>query len=213
MQTKLTITFSPDEAERKAVSKILCRYRPRSRRQSVVHLACLALALALTVSYFYHLRATSQFFADVCYAYPVHGEHILAACEADTGNARSQLSRLIYGLVAQLLLITWWLTYSYRRNWRNSFHPLNGRTFTYTISADGLASHEHGKAHSHYPWHAIERIVHERGYTLFFNDRCAALFVGDAHFPDTESAEQFAAHAQQWWQAHHPDDISQKHQK
>lgn len=199
MNNTLSLTFQPTDADRKTVSKILCKYRPHARKQTAVHLFCAVMATILFAAYFYHLRATSQFFADVCYAFPVYDENTIATCEADSSIARDHLSWLIYSLIAQLLLITSWLTYSYRSNWHNTFRSLNGRTFTYTISPKGLDSHEHGKAHSHYPWHAIERMAFDKGYTLFFIDRCAALFVSGEHFATAQDAEQFRERAQEWW--------------
>lgn len=206
---KISITFQPTDADRKAVSKLLCKYRPRVRQQTAAHLAFALIAIALLAAYFHHLRLTSQFFADVCYAFPVYDENTVAACEADSSIARDHLSWLIYSLIAQIPLITTWLTYSYRSNWRNTFHSLNGRTFTYAISADGLDSHEHGKARTHYPWHAIERLAFDKGYILFFIDRCAVLFVSREHFASAQDAEHFWQQAQTWWQARrHPSNQS-----
>lgn len=196
---KDSITFQPSDADRKAVSRLLCKYRPRVRRQSAIHLAFTLIALTLLAVYFYNLRITSQFFADVCFAYGEYDENSIAACEADSSIARDHLSWLIYSLLAQLLLIASWLTYSYRSNWRNTFHSLNGRTFTYTISPNGLGSHEHGKARTHYPWHAIERMAFDKGYILFFIDRCVALFVSEKHFATAQDAKQFHQQAQEWW--------------
>lgn len=209
----LRVTTMPTDAERLAISRRMRKFHTPAvrRRYRLMAIGLWLLTAGIMVLFFRYFDVAQQFMRDACMdhlhslilevdsdAENEYGHWLLSECVAESDQAREALRNAILCLLGFVVAYISYFFYWQANRPRAVFHPLNGRTFDYTISAQGFTSEEPGMGKSIYQWRGIERIERDGDMLLFFIDKCAAHFINLRHFASESEAEHFLAKARQW---------------
>ena len=201
----LQIAFSVSSREQRRAGRRMCRYRTPDlkRRYWLATLLLVVIFAALFYGFSENVRRVTHFLGDGCYFLP-QGEISDGAAEmwdnwsAGCDAVVDTLWQLPYWMTGLLLLVIFYLRWSYSLTLRALFDPLDGRQFVLSVSAEGLLMEEAGRTRLFYFWPTVSRVILDKEFLLFYVNRNVAWFIPLDRFANQAAAEAFFQQALQF---------------
>mgnify|MGYP000848621171 CR=1 FL=1 len=204
MTDSMQIVFTTSEREKRQAGRRLFRYRePALRQKYWLGMAAFILVI-IGLCYFYGLKMAEIYHVlyGNCYAFAASAD-MVEDCVLAADNAGQRLQYLLYLLLGIVIMVTLHLRWQFAYVIHSAWYPLDGRSFTITVSPEGLMQEEAGRERRFHYWPAVYRLIEDKDFLFFYVDRNIAYFIPLSAFAAAgmEShafflrAQQFKEHA------------------
>ena len=203
----LQVSFSVSSREQRRAGRRMWRYcaPDLKRRYWLATLLFVVIFAALFYGFNENVRRVTDFLWDGYELFQESGQTDETLPEwgrdiwlGNTDAMAGRLQHLKYWLTGLLLLVIFYLRWSYSLTLRALFDPLDGRQFVLSVSAEGLLMEEAGRTRLFYFWPAVSRVILDKEFLLFYVNRNAAYCIPLDRFADHAAAAAFFQQALQF---------------
>ncbi|WP_049222826.1 MULTISPECIES: YcxB family protein [Neisseria] len=182
----LQISFSPTDQDRRYAGKRLLRYiEPDWRRKYWFGSAAFLLMWGILFVFACWLfNGINNTYVQNCYLFADSQTDSLEYCLYKARDDSSSLWIMAGLIYATSMVMYFDQRWTYRSFARRAAHPLEGRRFSLSLSAEGLTQEEAGRNRHFHHWAGVERIIEDQAFLLFYIDRNIAYFIPIAAFAE-----------------------------